>query len=675
MRMGFYAKLAVNGIRKNARLYVPYLLTCAGMVMMFYIVSYLQDTPVLAGIRGGDEMQAMLSLGSGVMGVFGAIFLLYTNSFLIRRRKREFGLYNMLGMGKGNIARVLFWEALLVLAGTMATGLAAGVAISKLAELLLLNIMHGNVTFNFTVSPRAVLLTAAVFCIIHVLLLIKALLQIRTASAVNLFRSESAGEKPPRANWVLAILGLILLAVAYYLAVTIKQPLVAMAMFFVAVILVILATYLLFIAGSVAVCRMLQKNRRYYYKARHFVSVSSMAYRMKRNGAGLASICILSIMVLVTVSSTTGLYFGSEDSLRSRYPRDITLIAKAEDVSMLSDEKRDAARELVDAYVAEHDATAHNFRDFRVVSVTGAMKDGAITTDPQEAGMHITDSTIYQVNFLPLPDYNRICGTNETLADDEALISLKRGDYGWDSISVDSKVAYRTRKAPVVFQESGMAAVDVVDTIYVAVNDLQGLQPLLQGDNRFSQQWEYGFDSALSDEDQCEMTHQMDVELSDGLHRLGMKYVYLEGMAENRYDFYGTYGGFFFLGILLSIVFLFAAVLIIYYKQISEGYEDQKRFEIMQKVGMTRKNIRKSINSQLLTVFFLPLVGAGVHLAFAFPMIRRMLILFNLTNTRLLVETTGITFLAFALIYTLVYRKTSNAYYAIVSGEGERREA
>ena len=675
MRMGFYAKLAVNGIRKNARLYVPYLLTCAGMVMMFYIVSYLQDTPVLAGIRGGEEMQAMLSLGSGVMGVFGAIFLLYTNSFLIRRRKREFGLYNMLGMGKGNIARVLFWEALLVLAGTMVIGLAVGVAVSKLAELLLLNIMHGNVTFTFTVSPRAMLLTAAVFCVIHVLLLIKALLQIRTASAVNLLRSESAGEKPPRANWVLAILGLILLAVAYYLAVTIKQPLSAMVMFFVAVILVILATYLLFIAGSVAICRMLQKNRRYYYKARHFVSVSSMAYRMKRNGAGLASICILSIMVLVTVSSTTGLYFGSEDSLRSRYPRDITLIAKAEDVSMLSDEKRDAARELVDAYVAEHDATAHNFRDFRVVSVTGAMKDGAITTDPQEAGMHITDSTIYQVNFLPLPDYNRICGTNETLADDEALISLKRGDYGWDSISVDSKVAYRTRKAPVVFQESGMAAVDVVDTIYVVVKDLQGLQPLLQGNTLFTQQWEYGFDSMLSDEDQWEMTHQMDVELSDGLHRLGMKYVYLEGMAENRYDFYGTYGGFFFLGILLSIVFLFAAVLIIYYKQISEGYEDQKRFEIMQKVGMTRKNIRKSINSQLLTVFFLPLVGAGVHLAFAFPMIRRMLILFNLTNTRLLVETTGVTFLAFALIYTLVYRKTSNAYYAIVSGEGERREA
>lgn len=675
MRMGFYAKLAVNGIRKNARLYVPYLLTCAGMVMMFYIVSYLQDTPVLAGIGGGEEMQAMLSLGSGVMGVFGAIFLLYTNSFLIRRRKREFGLYNMLGMGKGNIARVLFWEALLVLAGTMAIGLAAGVAISKLAELLLLNIMHGNVTFNFTVSPRAVLLTAAVFCIIHALLLIKALLQIRTASAVNLFRSESAGEKPPRANWVLAILGLILLAVAYYLAVTIKQPLVAMAMFFVAVILVILATYLLFIAGSVAVCRMLQRNRRYYYKAKHFVSVSSMAYRMKRNGAGLASICILSIMVLVTVSSTTGLYYGSEDSLRSRYPRDITLIAKAKDVSMLTDEKCGAARELVDAYVAEHDSTAHNFRDFRIVSVSGAMKDGTITTDPQEAGMHITDSTIYQVNFLPLPDYNRICGTNETLADDEALISLKRGDYGWDSISVDSKVAYRTRKAPVVFQESGMAAVDVVDTIYVVVKDLQGLQPLLQGNTLFAQQWEYGFDSMLSDEDQWEMTYQMDVELSDGLHRLGMKYVYLEGMAENRYDFYGTYGGFFFLGILLSIVFLFAAVLIIYYKQISEGYEDQKRFEIMQKVGMTRKNIRKSINSQLLTVFFLPLVGAGVHLAFAFPMIRRMLILFNLTNTRLLVETTGITFLAFALIYTLVYRKTSNAYYAIVSGEGERREA
>ena len=673
MRRGFYAKLAVNGIRKNSRLYVPYLLTCVGMVMMFYIVSYLQDAPVLNAMRGGEEMIAMLALGSWVMAIFSAIFLLYTNSFLIRRRKREFGLYNMLGMGKGNIARILFWEALLVLVGTLAVGLGMGIAVSKLAELLLVNIMHGNVTFSFTVSVRAIGFTAEVFCVVHGLLLLKALLQIRSASAVNLLRSESTGEKPPRANWALAILGLVLLAVAYYLAVTIKQPLSAMVMFFVAVILVILATYLLFIAGSVAICRMLQKNRRYYYKAKHFVAVSSMAYRMKRNGAGLASICILSIMVLVTLSSTTGLYFGSEESLRSRYPRDIVLIGRTKDASVLTDESTAAAREITNAYVKQYDPGATNFRDFRVISMTGAMKDGAVTTDPQQVGLTITDTNLFQVNFLPLSDYNRICGTDETLAYDEALVSMKRGEYGWDSISVDSKAVYRTRKAPVVFQESGMAAVDVVDTIYVVVNDLQALKPLLREESLYPMQWEYGFDSSLTDEDQERLGQQMDLELSESLHQLGLSYVYVEGVAANRYDFYATYGGFFFLGILLSIVFLFAAVLIIYYKQISEGYEDQKRFEIMQKVGMTRKNIRKSINSQLLMVFFLPLAGAGVHLAFAFPMIRQMLILFNLTNTRLLLETTGITFLAFGLIYTLVYRKTSNAYYAIVSGEGERR--
>lgn len=543
MRMGFYAKLAVNGIRKNARLYVPYLLTCAGMVMMFYIVSYLQDTPVLAGIRGGEEMQAMLSLGSGVMGVFGAIFLLYTNSFLIRRRKREFGLYNMLGMGKGNIARVLFWEALLVLAGTMVIGLAVGVAVSKLAELLLLNIMHGNVTFTFTVSPRAMLLTAAVFCVIHVLLLIKALLQIRTASAVNLLRSESAGEKPPRANWVLAILGLILLAVAYYLAVTIKQPLSAMVMFFVAVILVILATYLLFIAGSVAICRMLQKNRRYYYKARHFVSVSSMAYRMKRNGAGLASICILATMVLVMLSSSACLYFGAEDSLKATYPHEFAL-------------------------------------------------------------------EVWLENSADMPKLQ------------EALTKAGAA-YGvnvWEKGTVEPG--------------SGNT-------------------------------WSAAFDTGLSQEQQLALSRAIDEALGD----TDITWNYFRSYrAEAADDFYGTYGSLFFIGIVLSVLFICAAVLIIYYKQLCEGYEDQPRFAIMQKVGMTAADIRRSVNSQLLTVFFLPLAGAALHMAFAFPMIRRMLLLFELHNTGLFIATALVSFAVLAVVYTLVYKATSNAYYRIVKG-------
>lgn len=325
MKKGFYSKLAWSGIRKNKKLYTPYLLTCIGMVMMFYIISFLSTSRVLQSMPGGDTMQSMLELGCGVIGVFSLIFLFYTNSFLLRRRKREFGLYNILGMGKRNLARVLLWETLIVAGLSLSLGLFAGFVLSKFAELGMLNILSADVTFSLTVEPGAIGQTLLLFAVIFALILLNTLRQIHLSNPIALLHSGNTGEKPPKANWILALAGFLLLAAAYYLAVTIEDPVAALIWFFVAVVMVIVATYLLFVAGSVAICRILQKNKKYYYKTNHFVSVSSMVYRMKRNGAGLASICILCTIVLVMLSSTVCLYSGTEDSLRSRYPRNINL--------------------------------------------------------------------------------------------------------------------------------------------------------------------------------------------------------------------------------------------------------------------------------------------------------------------------------------------------------------
>ena len=346
MKTLFYPRLAWMGIWKNKRLYIPYILASMGMVMMFYIVAFLYTSKVLQSVSGGDVMQQMLGLGLSVISVFSLLFLFYTNSFLNRRRKKEFGLYNILGMGKWNLARIMVWESLMSAVCSLAGGLIAGIVFSKFAELGMVNLLHGEVSFMLTLGAKAILETLKRFSVIFLLLLLYSLWQLRLASPMELLRSENAGERPPKANWLLALAGVVILGAAYYMAVTIKEPIDAMLWFFVAVIMVIIATYLLFIAGSVTICRILQKNKNYYYKTNHFVSVSSMVYRMKRNGAGLASICILCTMVLVMLSGTVCLYIGTEDSLRTRYPRNINLDATAGSIDLLENRKTDEIREL-----------------------------------------------------------------------------------------------------------------------------------------------------------------------------------------------------------------------------------------------------------------------------------------------------------------------------------------
>lgn len=670
MKRGVYRTLAWTGVRNNRKLYVPYLLTCTGMVMMCYIMSFLGANPAIAEMRGGDTMQSILGLGFGVLAVFSVIFLFYTNSFLIRRRTKEFGLYNILGLGKRHLALVLLLETGAIAAVTLCAGLALGIVFSKLAELMLVKLMEGTPTALFEVGLESAVRTALLFAFIHALIYGNALRRIRVANPVELLHSERAGEKPPKANWLPALLGVALLGTAYYLAVSIRDPVAALVVFFFAVVMVVAATYLLFISGSVTLCRLLQKNRRYYYKTNHFVSVSSMAYRMKRNGAGLASICILCTMVLVMVSSTVCLYFGAEGSLRTRYARQFNLDVIVDTVEELQSGWTQAVLGAAADTAGARGLAAENELDYRVAAFGAPLRDGRLVTD----GSTDAIADMWQVFLVPLDDYNRLAGREVSLSGGEVLLCATKGmAYPADTLQIGDGAPLAVRERVEPFVSNAIDAMQIVPSLYVVVPDFaRAVRQLEDGaaDLQVALHWYYAFDLPCGDEAQREV----DAALVEALETVkqaaqqeGNFYVGLESRAVQRANFLGLYGGLLYLGVLLGIVFLAAAVLIIYYKQVSEGYEDQARFGILQQVGMTRREIRRSVNSQLLTVFFLPLVTAGVHLSFAFPMIQKMLLLFGLADVSLLIVITACCYLVFALFYMAVYRATSRAYVAIVS--------
>lgn len=676
MKKGIYSRLALTGIKKNKKLYIPYILTCIGMVMMFYIITFLSSSDMMMNYPGGETMRGILGFGVYVIGFFAVIFLFYTNSFLVRRRKKEFGLYNILGMGKRNIARVMLWETLFIGAFSIAVGMALGVLFSKLAELVMVNIMSMDVTFGVTIDYKAIYYTVVLFAVIFFLILLNSLRQVHLSNPIALLHSENAGEKPPKANWFFAVLGVLILGCAYYLAVTIKDPVTTLAAFFFAVIMVIVATYLIFISGSVAFCKILQKKKNYYYKTNHFVSVSSMSYRMKRNGAGLASICILCTMVLVMISSTVCLYLGKEDSLRERYPRNINVTMTSQIYSdLISQDADDVAKRTFET--AENMGyTPVNAIDYTMLSFVSYVRDGEIVFDKN--GFNYVSGDLWQIFIVSLDDYNRLTGSQENLDEDEVMIyTSKDMDYNYDVLKIKGQEPLDIKKVVMDFENNGVDTMQIIPALYIFVPDLEvqvqkiseQSQDALGNINRF-----VGYDLEATDQQQTDVFS----EIYDWLRTSqvnsadGSMYVYVEGSANEKLEFFGIYGGLFFLGIILGIVFIFAAVLIMYYKQVSEGYEDQSRFEIMQKVGMTKREIKKSINSQMLTVFFMPLIAAGVHLAFAFPMIYKMLILLGLVNKVFLIMVTVGCFLLFALLYMLVYKITSRAYYSIVSGGNEK---
>ena len=673
-----YPKLAAGGIKKNYRIYLPYLFACAGMIMMYYITSFLSVSRFVAEMRGGEIMQTMLMLGCWVLAVFSAIFLFYTNSFLIRRRKTEFGLYNVLGMGKRNIARILFWETLIVYVLAEAIGLCCGILFSKFAELLLTRMLGNEASYSFTVEPKAVTDSLIFYAVIFLLILINALRQIHLSNPVELLHSENAGEKPPKANWFLAVVGAVLLGIAYYMAVTIESPLAAIFTFFAAVLMVIAATYLLFIAGSVVMCRMLQRNKKYYYKTNHFVSVSQMTYRMKRNGAGLASICILATMLLVTLSSTTCLFVGMNDMLRQRYPRNIII-----DNYTIDEEFTAVAHGAAEKALEKFGETPENVLHYSYLDISGGVIGNTVYLSPEKQYMfeNSLDPDIRQLYIVTVDDYNRLMGKNETLSDGEIVLYVNGGSFDYDTLTIDEYGTFTVKSRAEDFETTGSdAMMGMVTSMYIFVKDeavvreLYDLQLGIYGTASSYMHDYYGFDLSCNDKKQLEIYEdiyfsvaQFQKDLAEAGREGEWRGVRIESPANDRADFFALYGGLFFLGVIFGMVFICAAALIMYYKQISEGFEDKAKFGILQKVGMTKAEIRKSINSQVLTVFFLPLGAAGLHMVFAFPIVSRLLLLFGLSNTALFAAVTLCCFGAFSLVYTAVYLITSRSYYKIVS--------
>ena len=654
-------RLAWSGIRKNRKLYVPYLLTVIGMVMMSYIMQALSYAPALHAMKGGSQLEAILSLGKIVIAVFAAIFLLYTNSFLIRRRYREFGLYNVLGMDKNALCRVAFWENLIVALVGLAVGLALGTLLYKLAELGLVNMIRGQVDDSIVVEPESLEFTLVIFAVIFALIMIRSLIQVRHTRPLELLRSESAGEKPPRANYLLGLLGLGLLGGAYYMAVTISNALSAFTWFFVAVLMVIAGTYLVMISGSVVLCRLLQKWKGYYYKKQHFVSVSSMAYRMKRNGAGLASICILATMVLVMISSTGSLYIGAEDAIAVRYPYDSTVKLYFDRLDELDDRNVEKIQRTMERTLEAQKVTPTAEKIFRYVSVSGALLEDRLVTDFTEVNAVMNYNQVYSLYLLSQADYNQMYGTDIALQPGQAMVRVYNGSWNGSHIQVGALELDVVGQLPCGLEMEDMT---LVPSLVLVVSDLQQASVPEECNMIFF----CGYDFGLPEEETLEAHRALEAAVK-ALASEQKIHCRVECPIVERQDFYITFGGLFFIGMILSAMFIAAAALIIYYKQVSEGYEDQSRFAIMRKVGMTRQDIKKSINSQILTVFFIPLLLAGIHLAFAFPLVWQLLTMFSLTNKRLAICTNIGAFLIFCVFYVVIYRFTAHAYYRIVSGQ------
>lgn len=660
MSKSFFPKLAVSNIKKNGKTYIPYILTCILTIAMFYIVKSLSMNPGLEKMVGADTLVYIMFLGSWVVAIFSFVFLFYTNSFLVKRRKKEFGVFNILGMEKKHLSKVLGWETVYVAALSLAAGLLAGIALDKVMFLLITKMLGGEIVLGFFISPKAVADTLLLFCVIFLMIYFNSVHQIYTADPIELLRGGNVGEKEPKTKWFMAILGAVSLGWGYYIAVTTKNPVSSLFLFFLAVILVIVGTYLLFTAGSIAFLKMLRKNKGYYYKTKHFISVSGMIYRMKQNAVGLANICILSTGVLIMVSSTTSLVLGMEDILDTRYPNDFVLYS-----SEPSDERNG---EIVDA--------VKELQKSEQLKITGEMQYHYLAFaavrqgDSFLVGKNVSIDEVDSINnliFLPLSEYNRVTGEDKVLDGGEIIIYSNREGFDASVLKVGDR-EYKIKEKLDKFPGNGIIAANVSSSQFIVVPDLGELDALYRlqaeslGDIASEVRMFYGFDSGNDEDTQKEFYER----LNDVLAQQEFEGT-VESKAEARKSFFGVYGGFFFIGIFLGTLFVMATVLIIYYKQISEGYDDRERFAIMQKVGMSPDEVKDSIRSQVITVFFLPLAAAGVHVIFAFPIISRILALLNLTNIKLYIICTVGCFLVFAVMYVLIYAVTARTYYKIVS--------
>ena len=655
-------KLAFDGIKKNKRLYIPYIMTGTIVIMMFYILLYIANSKTLAYMPASTFLALVLPLGIIVIFVFSLIFLFYTNSFLIKQRYKEFGLYSILGMNKTNINILMLMQNVMVFLFALVSGLVFGIAFSKMAELIIISLTNEAIDFKLSVSFSSLFITAATYVIVYSLLYVNSIIKVTKAKPIDLLSSERRGEKKPKNNYFLALLGLIFLILAYFLAIYYSYSIiVAVFTFFIAVIFVIIATYLLFIAGSTALCHILKNNKNYYYKPNHFISISSLSFRMKRNGAGLASICILLTMVLVMISSTSSLYFGLEDNLEKRYPGDVNYTNFYPTYEAFVSDDQTKYLENTNASVLSTIKYIETSGAFREYGINNSENNNNATSDD-----YMNTGYLYAIST---EEYNRLSGNDLKIQDSECLIytnSLVKFKY------TSFKTEYSKTYQVVGYIDKFISNHAIYDyelaQAIIVINDLESFY------KQNNQATEYGNISYLKSSTDCLCDNQEELaaKLKDILTFTPADEVFkYQVVTKDRQKtaLLGLYSSMMFLGIMLSFVFILATILIIYYKQISEGHEDKQRFDIMQKVGLDKKMIRKSINSQMLTVFFSPLILSGIHLSFAFPFIWSMLNMFGFSNMKLIIIVTLICYLVCAFMYVLTYKFTSYSYYQIVSNE------
>ena len=678
-RLCLYIKMAVQNLVSNRRFYLPYSLCCIGTAAMYYIMSDIATNETLTFERGAEYVKTMMGLGIFVLSVFSVFIICYANSFIIKRRRRELGLYNILGMEKRHIAILMLFETVLLGAGCILAGLAAGMLFSKLTLLILAQILRFGVPMGFTISLPGIVMTTIQFGVIFLICLAVNVFQVLRSSPIELLHAVSKGEKEPKGRILLTLFGIATLGGGYALALSVKDPVSALVLFFVAVLLVIFGTFSLFTAGSIVILKLLRKNKRLYYRIGPFTAISGLIYRMKQNAVGMANICILSTMVLVTISTTVSLYTGLSDIIRVQYPYEVEAslylsdydtgeLASEEMVSNVYSKTVDSVQEMVEP-TSIKDYTHLEF----TVLMTGA---GEYTV--QNAG-NTSIGTIVGLGMITAEDYNKLTGQSVTLADGEVL-SCNNMEISLDSVKVDQfqfKVVENLTDFPL---SNWDALISMNNSQYLVVADQSIIDAMYEHQNEI-----YGKSASRmlytvgiemdEDADTRLAVYEKVVSRLDELMRENSFFGYrVDSRQLNLDEMYSMYGSFLFLGILLGLVFTMAAVLIIYYKQVSEGYDDRERFVIMQKVGMDTRTVKKSIGTQVLMVFFLPLLVSGVHVLVAFPMVSRMMQLFALKNTGLFALCVIITFMVFAVVYVVVYLLTARTYYKIV-GDYSRHPA
>lgn len=660
MRKVLYPKLAATNIKKNGKTYFPYLLTCMLTVMMFYDLLMVSTNSALNTMPGASQLRLILNFAVTITGGFSAIFLFYTNSFLIRQRKKEMGLYQVLGMDKKNLTKMMLWESIYTAGAGILGGILLGIVFGRLIFLVLLKLIRFDVAFRFSVEPEAILITIALFAGIFLLVLIWNIVQVQRVNPVELLQGGKKGEKEPKANWLIAVLGVLLFGFGYYIAQTTESPLSAITKFFIAVILVIFGTYALFTAGSVVILKLLKKNKTYYYKTKHFISVSGLIYRMKQNAVGLANICIMSTIVLVLISVTASLYIGQENVMDTRFKTEFSATS-----DQTTPENIQAMERIVKEETEKRQLQIIHEQKFRYVPLS-ALKEGNRLEFDIESGNGYDADKMRGLYVLPLEDYNALERTAVSLAEDEVLTYFPNEDFE----SGEIMIAGETYHVKENLQQSNLQKkreLGVTENVYLVMADDAAVEHVIQlyGPTRvpITMQYLLNFDLKGEKAAKIDALEAMKTRLETSGEVQSCYVEYREAYAQ---EFYGIYGGFFFLGIFVGFLFLMATVLTIYYKQISEGYDDKERYQIMQKVGMSRKEVKSSIRSQILTVFFVPLFMAVLHVAVAFKPITKLLLVFNLSDTHLSMMCTIGVSAVFAVFYVIVFAITSREYYKIV---------